>query len=333
MRGDFGSLGGLDARGGWDLLGGPSARRHLDSLTGVDARIAALAGWQHGMIALWQLICIGLSRRAVTARAQAGRLHRRHRGVFAVGHSVISGKGHWMAAVLASGVGGLLACRSAAYLLDIRRTERAAIEVASAAWGGRRIDGIEAHRVANPALLDPIAVDRIPCTSGERTLIDLAAVLGRDELRSALDRAERLELVDHRRLGRLMRACGSKRGIATLRELAALPPPAELVRSEIERLLLELTAELALERPRVNAIVALENELYEVDFLWEGRSLIVETDGKESHGGWRAREDDIQRDARLTVAGYRVIRLSWRQVTAQRGETARLLRSLLQGAE
>ena len=42
--------------------------------------------------------------------------------------------------------------------------------------------------------------------------------------------------------------------------------------------------------------------------------MIVELDGFEGHGTRRAFEDDRVRDATLQLAGYRVIRITWRRL-------------------
>jgi very-short-patch-repair endonuclease len=54
-----------------------------------------------------------------------------------------------------------------------------------------------------------------------------------------------------------------------------------------------------------------------VDFLWRDRRLIVETDGYRYHRGPVAFEDDRRRELELRERGYEVIRLSYRQVTAE----------------
>ena len=62
--------------------------------------ISRMAGRQHGVVALPQLRELGLSATAVRSRVAAGRLHRIHRGVFAVGTPALSAEGRWLAAVL-----------------------------------------------------------------------------------------------------------------------------------------------------------------------------------------------------------------------------------------
>jgi hypothetical protein len=102
----------------------------------VDREIAVLAERQHGVAALAQLVALGLGARAVRGRVAAGRLHRIHRGVYAVGHASLTVKGRWMAAVLACGAGASLSHRSAAALLDVRPSTSILIE-AVVRVGGR----------------------------------------------------------------------------------------------------------------------------------------------------------------------------------------------------
>jgi very-short-patch-repair endonuclease len=56
---------------------------------------------------------------------------------------------------------------------------------------------------------------------------------------------------------------------------------------------------------------------YELDFCWPDHRLVVEVDGYRVHGHRTAFERDRARDAALVAAGYRVIRLTWRQLTEQ----------------
>jgi len=57
--------------------------------TPLDRRLADLAGRQWGAVSLGQLSAIGLTHEAARSRARKGRLHRLHRGVYAVGHTVL----------------------------------------------------------------------------------------------------------------------------------------------------------------------------------------------------------------------------------------------------
>src|SRR3954447_23238087 len=94
-----------------------------------DVLAARVAAKQHGVTSVAQLLAAGLSRRAVQVRIQAGRLHRIHRGVYAVGHTSLTHQGRWMAAVLACGEGAVLSHRSAAMLWGLLNPKKAAVDV------------------------------------------------------------------------------------------------------------------------------------------------------------------------------------------------------------
>lgn len=56
---------------------------------------------------------------------------------------------------------------------------------------------------------------------------------------------------------------------------------------------------------------------------------MVELDGFATHGTRAAFEDDRTRDRALQVAGYRVLRVTWRQLSTDAGTIAAQLRALL----
>ena len=68
-----------------------------------DEAISALAACQHGVVSRRQLRALGFDDNAVAYRVRAARLHRLHRGVYAVGHPAVGVRGagwrpYWRAA-------------------------------------------------------------------------------------------------------------------------------------------------------------------------------------------------------------------------------------------
>jgi hypothetical protein len=55
----------------------------------------ALARRQHGVVARWQLLDLGMTPAAIDHRVAIGRLHRLHHGVYAVGRPSLSREGRW----------------------------------------------------------------------------------------------------------------------------------------------------------------------------------------------------------------------------------------------
>src|SRR3954462_8009241 len=145
-----------------------------------DKIVARRAEGQHGGGAARQLAAIGLSRNAVSARAQAGRLHRVHRGVYAVGHTVLTVNGRRMAAVLAAGPGAALSHASAAALWEIRPTSATRIDVSVRSAGGRsKRPGLRIHRASGLRRNEITEHEGIRATTPARTLLDLASSLPR----------------------------------------------------------------------------------------------------------------------------------------------------------
>ena len=66
-----------------------------------------------------------------------------------------------------------------------------------------------------------------------------------------------------------------------------------------------------------------------MDCAWPAQRLIVELDGRAAHGTREAFERDRERDRLLQAASWRVIRVTWRQVSADPAAVAMDLRTLL----
>jgi very-short-patch-repair endonuclease len=125
----------------------------------------------------------------------------------------------------------------------------------------------------------------------------------------------------------LSRARG-RRGAKALRKAIAGWRPADH-RSEFEALFQELVRDGALTTPDFNVLVDGERYTHEVDALWPLQRLIVQLDGFAYHRTRRDREKDATGDADLELAGYRVVRLTWDDVTVHKERTLRRLRRLL----
>jgi very-short-patch-repair endonuclease len=286
--------------------------------------VAHLAGRQHGVVTRAQLAAVGISSSAVGRWAAERRLHRLHRGVYAVGHPILTVDGRRMAAVLAAGPGAVLSHASAAALWEIRRTSATRIDVTVRSTGGRaRRPGLRIHRAPTLRADEITEHHGIPVTTTSRTLLDLAATLPRRALERALDEAEVQGLYDRSSLGALPRAHAGERGAKAL--AVALDDDGELTLtdSELEELMLALCDDHRLPRPRPRALVA----GLRVDFLFAAGRLVVETDGYRYHRTRRAFERDRERDAILARAGYRTLRFSHRQLTREPAMVADTLRS------
>lgn len=301
----------------------------------MDLAVSALASRQHGVVSVAQLLEIGLTHRMIERRVACGWLHRIHHGVYAVGHANISREGRWMAATLACGPGAVLSHRSAAAHLGIRNTNSAWVEVSSPGRAGHSREGIVVHSGDTLSSADVCVAAAIPCTTVARTIFDLSAVLNRDALEYALHRAQsKPSSLDFGELAALLERSPGRRGTAQLRSL--LGRPAGLTdaeaKSRMERKFLALCRKARLPEPRVNSWIPLAIPAggLEVDFSWADCKLAVETDSARFHDTSRARRNDPARDRALMLAGWRVARYTWWDVTTQPGRVASELRALLE---
>lgn len=280
----------------------------------LDARLAALARRQHGVVTLGQLAALGLRRSAVAERARRGRLHRVHRGVYAVGHLALTRNGRFMAAVLACGDGAALSHFSAAVLWAILDDRGQRIHVT--AEKQRRCRGIVVHH----APLDGERVRRqgIVVTTPARTIVDLADVVAkRRTLERAIDEAEYLRLDWTQTAPR-----HGRRGSGLLSSVLAVHEPGTTrTLSQFEEEFLAFCHDCGFPRPEVNYRI----EGYLCDFVWERHRVIVETDGRQAHDTRRARERDPIRDAELQLAGWKVIRITWVRFLKEREAVAKLI--------
>lgn len=232
-----------------------------------------------------------------------------------------------MAAVLACGRGAVLSHASAAALWDLRRCSGSRIHVTVPSGAGRsRRPGIALHRSARLDVDEVTIHDAIRVTSVARTLLDLAGDLVPGPLERAVEQSVILRIFDLESFDATLARHPTARGIRALSVIvASLRDEPRLTRSELEGYFLDLCAARALPRPEVNQMV----EGLSVDFLWRGHGLIVETDGRGTHATLMAFERDRARDARLTVAGYRVVRFTYRQIVHEPGSVARTVFALL----
>jgi hypothetical protein len=295
-----------------------------------------LAGTQDGVFSLAQLRALGLGASVVHKRCASGRLHRVHRGVYSLAPtSLLSRRGRYRAAVLACGDGAVLSHRSAADLQELRHTHRSAVEVTVTQTYARTIAGVQVHRSCTLTSADITTVDGIPCTTPARTLLDLAAVVDRRSLERALEQAEIMEVLDLSALGAQVQrnhtTLAGRRLRAVLADYAGGTAPTE---SEFEERFLALCRAAALPLPERQVYIDPGDgePMVRADFAWRAERLVVETDGGRYHRTRRAFESDRRRDQRLTLAGWRVLRVTWRQLREEPQRIAGLIaRALTQG--
>lgn len=291
----------------------------------VDLAIARLAERQHGVIGYPQLRALGLSRQAIHHRVRKGRLHRIHRGVYAVGHKRLTRRGRWMAAVLAGGDGAVLSHRSAAALWQLL-PERGVIHVTTARTLRDR-DKIRFHTQVLQAD-ETITRDGIPITTVARTLLDIAASEPK-QFERAFNQAEFRRLYDQTGVRALLGRNPSRRGAGVIRAVLERAHVGA-TRDELEHRFLALVEEQGLPRPELNADLELApGRWIKPDCLWREARLIVELDGRAAHDTSSRFDSDRERDRILAIEGWTVVRVTWAHVTTDAARLAADLGALM----
>jgi hypothetical protein len=267
-------------------------------------QLAELARGQHGVVSIRQLTGpLGYSRSAVARAADAGRLHRLYRGVYAVGHTRISRYGECLAAVLACGPLALLSHQSAAWLWGI--STGSPVPFAVTAPTSRKLrPPIRLHQARSLASEDRALLEGIPVTALPRTLLDLAAVIRFERLQRVLERSEELRLFDLGPVEDLLDRTVGHHGHGRLRKALALYRPAPFTRSQLERRFLAAVLAAGLPQPRTNFVEA----GFELDLFWPEERFAVELDSYATHGGHGAFERDRLRQEDLKLAGVEITR-------------------------
>jgi very-short-patch-repair endonuclease len=267
--------------------------------------MARLATRQYGVVTGEQLNELGYSETAIKRAVATGRLHAWHRSVFAVGHQGLNPHGLCMAAVLFRGEGALISHQSAVWLWGMEPKLEIPVHV-SVRWRGHSQDAIGLHHCPALRAEDIAETERLPVTGVARTLLDYASEAKPIRLERAIDRADRLDLLDLAAIDRIADKVRGHRGRARLLRAMTIYREEGFTRSGGEKRMLAALADIGVRRPLVNNFI----EGYELDFFWEKERLVVELDSWEHHRSRRSFEEDRERQEKLSMADIEMTRIS-----------------------
>lgn len=266
--------------------------------------LAELARRQHGVVSRRQLLELGHARATISVWEKDGKLHRLHRGTYAVGHEALSWEGRLLAAVLANEP-AVASHKTAAWIWGLLRTRPGTFHLTAPTRRHRKEPFVVHFARLEPE--DVTTVNGIPVTSPARTVLDLAPDESPRDLGRLLRRADDNELLDRRRFEALLSRAGGHPGRAKLAAaLRAYKPETATLRSDLERRFRDLALAGGVPRPQMNALV----EGYELDAYWEAEGFAVELDVYATHGSPTSFEEDRKREDDLLLAGIELIRVT-----------------------
>jgi putative AbiEi antitoxin of type IV toxin-antitoxin system len=268
----------------------------------LDAAIAKIAARQHGNVTRRQLIALGLNDNAIAHRIKLGRLHRAHRGVYAVGRPATTALERAMASVLACGRGALLSHASAMTLYGFWTRWDSPFEVTVRTVHLRA--GIRIHRSRTLTKRDIKTHLGIPVTSPARTIFDVAPRMTDKQLARAVNDGLLSEHLSRSHLAELLNRHPADRltEFVTTRDGPT--------RSDWEREFPPFCKAHRLPDPVMSTIVA----GHEVDAFWPDEKLIIELDSWLYHSSRASFESDRDKDADTLAAGYPTVRITWERM-------------------
>lgn len=235
-----------------------------------------------------------------------------------------------MTAVLSAGPDAVLSHRSAAALWGLLPPASIAPEVTRPTRFRSR-PRLRVHR-STMRSDEVTCVDGIPVSTVPRTVFDIAAITSRRQVEKAFNEAEVRGLTDPLSVPDLLERYPGRRGSAALKAILAEADQVRgVVRKELEERFVAVLAGTDLPRPQRNVNLAVGDRFFEIDCLWREQRLIVELDGRATHGTARAFEGDREKDRLLLVEGWHVVRITWRQLRDDAPAVVADLRRLLRG--
>ena len=181
-----------------------------------------------------------------------------------------------------------------------------------------RLKGVRVHRVplsdADIELLDGIPVTRL-----DRTIIDCLLTLPEQLGRALLVDALRRRMVDRPTLRRALTRVGRRHGVARARSVLA--DVAGVPHSEMEVRVHRILRAAGIHGWEANARIDDAMGLVGfVDLLFGAHRLVVELDGRAYHSDPASFQRDRERQNRLMMLGYTVLRFTWDDVVNRPAE-------------
>jgi hypothetical protein len=247
---------------------------------------------------------------------EKGLLIKQYPGVYRVGHAALSTDASFMAAVKACGEGASLGGRAAGHLLGLVKGKPPRPEVFAPTE--RRVEGIRTRRATRQVT----NVRGIPVTTVPETLVDLAAVLGDDDLARACHEAGVRYRTTPRQVEAVLKQRPNARGARTLRAVMSGDTPVTL--SKMERVFFDVWRPTGLPLPKANRVASGRR----VDLRWPGK-LTAELDSYRFHNSRHSWEQGQQRQREARARGEEFRRFSWTDVTDEADAMVAEIRRLL----
>lgn len=293
-----------------------------------ELRSTELGGRQSGYITLRQALACGMSAAAVKRRVDAKRWIRVRSGLFLIPGFVPSLRGRLLAATAA--LGAVVSHESAAELHELPGVRRGLAVVTVRIRTTNRFPDVRVHQSTDLKAGHVIEIEGLPVTSSIRTVIDMASSMRPPEIGRMVDHLVVTggatvdefvtEVTDLARHG--------KPGMKTMHSVLELRDGEGFMgESRLEMWALRLMREWGFPEPELQYPLPWRSPRKgRVDFAYPRIRLIIEIDGRTWHSTLEAFEGDRLRDNHAQLAGWRVLRITYRMLIEQPGMVRDMIR-------
>ena len=275
---------------------------YLVGTFGSKERVRLFVAGQHGRVTRAQLRMLGASDRMIASWLDQGYLQRVLPRVYAVGYTATGREADLWAAILYAGPRAMLSHRTAAHWRGLIDYPTRVIEVSTP----RKVKSLASIRVYAERHTARERHSRLPVTSIEQTVLDLAAIGNLKLVRRALANLDYMRQLDVEALQVICRRGrpGSKR---LKQALEHHQPQLAHTNGALEDVFLGFCEQHAIPIPDFN--VKLHG--LSVDAHWPAAKLVVELDGYRNHSSAAQLHRDRRNDLALRRHGLTVRRYDW----------------------
>jgi len=231
-------------------------------------------------------------------------------------------------------LGAVVSHQSAAFLHKLDRPHHVKPTVSVPRRRTNVYLGVTVHQLTDLTDKHIITLDGLPVTHPERTVIDLAAVLKRGHLERIVDNGLAARIINLEKLQSVFQDLGRRGKPGTMRMRSVLEVRTsgyEAPDSELERRLLNLIVNDDLPLPDQQSTPEwLMPRNGRVDLSYPERLLVIEGDSRRWHTLLNSFEIDRLRDNAAQLAGWRILRFTWDEITQHPERVVKTIRVALE---
>lgn len=274
---------------------------------------------------------MGLSKSTLQRRVADGVFVRISRGVFAL-PGTATRPDIAMRAALQS-LNAVVSHQSAARIHGLEPVDKTSPTVTVSHRGTHSFPGVIVHQSTDLLAEHTMQVGGLRVTTPSRTIVDLSKVSSRRRLVRLIENAVVAGKVDVDELLDLVNALSRKGKVGMKRMHKALDDLTgqAVSESELERLMIGIIDDAGLPQP-VKQFKApwLKPLNGRVDLAYPDYTIVIEGDSRRWHGPFDAFETDRVRDNAAQIAGWIVLRFTWRMLRDEPSRVIQTVRAALE---